>query len=80
LLVHVSMISEYGSLWVRYLGGTVVHCAEVFPIPTDQVPAMVRALQDRGDVAEVWYLAEPGADFDVDRAHKAWPITGRRST
>ncbi len=44
-------VPNRGSLWVRYLGSRVVHQAEVFPIPTDEVPEKVSALKARGDVA-----------------------------
>lgn len=60
------MPQERGSLWVRYLGGSNVHCAEVFPVPTDQVPVKVKRLRARGDVAQIWYMY--GEAFDVRKA------------
>jgi hypothetical protein len=52
------------TLWVRYLGSQTIHRAEVFPIPTDQVPVKVKALVKRGDIAEIWYT--PGFEFKKD--------------
>jgi len=63
------MSNEKGALWVRYLGGTVVHLAETFPIPTDSVPDRVKKLRARGDVAAIWYT--PGVEFKKD-AHVEW--------
>jgi len=52
---------ERGTLWVRYLGSKTIHCAEVFPIPTDTVPKRVHVLKARGDVAQIWYV--PGLEW-----------------
>lgn len=70
-------MSDKGSIWVRYLGGSSMYRAEVFPIPTSGNPDRVKSLLRRGDVAEVWYCASeewlgqrhayrlhpPGGDF-----------------
>lgn len=68
------MISnERGSLWVRYLGGKMIHRAEVFPIPTDTVPKRVAKLLRRGDVAKIWYVPglewvkDPTVEYDVEK-------------
>jgi len=65
LLPRDGIVKKQATLWVRYLGSPTVHCAEVFPIPTDQVPVKVKKLVARGDVAEIWYSPElvlrPGA-------------------
>jgi hypothetical protein len=52
-------MSERATLWVRYLGGKTIHRADVFPIPTDTVPARVKTLVKRGDVAQIWYVPGP---------------------
>jgi hypothetical protein len=51
-----------------------MHCAKVFVIPTTQVPVMVLDLQKRGDVAEIWYLANREPVFDVKNAYKRWSL------
>jgi hypothetical protein len=61
---------ERGSLWVRYLGSQAIHCAEVFPLPSDQVPVRVKRLVARGDVAEIWYV--PGVEWVRD-ANREYP-------
>jgi hypothetical protein len=63
------MTNERGTLWVRYLGSKVVHRADVFPIPTDTVPARVSALKNRGDIAQIWYV--PGLEWVRD-ANEEW--------
>lgn len=68
--MSVKHAQERGSLWVRYLGSKMVHCAETFIIPTDQVPAKVKKLVARGDVAAVWYV--PGLAFSKT-AHREYP-------
>jgi len=63
-------ILENGTLWVRYLGGTHVHCVDTFIIPTDTVPDRVKKLRARGDVAAIWYMA--GTEFVEKNASLEW--------
>jgi hypothetical protein len=70
-------MGERGTLWVRYLGSRVVHRADVFPIPTDGVPARVAKLRARGDVAQIWYV--PGLAWAKD-AHEEWNISKKDGT
>jgi hypothetical protein len=62
-------MNEKGTLWVRYLGSTAIHRAEMFVIPTDTVPLRVKKLAARGDVAQVWYV--PGPEW-VKGAHEEY--------
>lgn len=63
-------IPTHGTLWVRYLGGQTVYQAVRFTIPTTQVPDMVEKLFARGDVAQVWYLAQDEWDPKKAFEHK----------
>ncbi len=61
-MIHIH--NQRGTLWVRYLGGTTIYRADVFPIPTDTVPERVRLLKKRSDVAQIWYV--PGLEWVKD--------------
>ena len=58
-----------GSLWVRYYGSRVVHRADLFPIPTDQIPERAKKLK-RYDVREIWYIADE--EWDPHKAYLYW--------
>ena len=61
------------AIWVRYLGSYVYHQAEVFPIPSDQVPVLVaRQIRNR-EVAEVWYQSNTER-FDKRSAWQHYPV------